>query len=340
MTKLPLARTLGGATDRDPVGVARRWLDEQGAVAVATVTETWGSSPVPAGGQLVIAPDERFEGSVSGGCVEAAVLTEASAVIAGGNAKLLNFGVEHETAWRAGIPCGGRIEVLIQRMAGAEDKAHLDALLAARTHRSALVVETVLASGQRRIVGDAHEYGVETARRLASGDSFTIDRGGARVFLHAQAPSVHLIIVGAGHIAQVLSDLARRVGMTITVVDPRTAFATDERFNRVTLNHDWPETALPALGLDARTAVVTLTHADHLDDQALRAALASPCFYVGALGAKRTHDKRLERLAGSGISAAALERIDAPIGLPIGAKGPAEIALAILAAVVAAQRKA
>lgn len=150
-------------------------------------------------------------------------------------------------------------------------------------------------------------------------------------------PAVHIILVGAGHIAQVLADLAERVGFRVTVVDPRTAFSSADRFAGVAVRHEWPEEALPALGLDARTAVVTLAHEARLDDETLAAALRSPCFYVGALGSRRTHEKRVERLGKAGFSADEIARIDSPVGLPIGAKGPAEIAVSILGAIIRAR---
>jgi xanthine dehydrogenase accessory factor len=154
------------------------------------------------------------------------------------------------------------------------------------------------------------------------------------------APPVRVILVGAGHIAQVLADLATRLGFQVTVVDPRTAFSTEERFAGVPLSHDWPERALPALGLDSRTAVVTLAHEARLDDETLTLALRSPCFYVGALGSRRTHEKRVARLSAAGLSDAEIARIDAPVGIRIGAKGPGEIAVSILAALIKARHGA
>ena len=325
---------------REVPAVARRWLEDYGTIALATVIKTWGSAPVPVGGQLVVGPYERFEGSVSGGCVEAAVITAAADVMATGQPKVLGYGVGDETAWRVGLPCGGRIEIFVERLSGAQDAAYLDAVLTAREQRSLLVVDTDLSSGRRVLHHRAEAYVPETAELLANGDCVLHEDVESRRFLHALAPPVRVILVGAGHVAQVLADLAQRVGYQAIVIDPRTAFSSETRFGGVPLRHDWPGTALPDLRLDARTAVITLAHDARLDDETLPLAVRSPCFYVGALGSRRTHEKRVERLAEAGLTAAEIARIDAPVGLPIGAKGPAEIAVSILGAVIKARRGA
>ncbi|WP_244534523.1 XdhC family protein [Hyphomicrobium sp. CS1GBMeth3] len=325
---------------RDVTAIARQWLDEFGTIALATVIKTWGSSPVPVGGQLVVGPEQRFEGSVSGGCVEAAVITAAEEVIASGRPNVLEFGVGDETAWRVGLPCGGRIEIFVERLSGAEDAAYLDAVLEARQSRALLVVDTQLTDGKRVLHRDTAPYEAETAALLDNGECVLVEAPDARRFLHALAPPVHVILIGAGHVAQVLADLAQRVGYQATVIDPRSAFSAETRFGGVPLSQDWPETILPKLGLDARTAVITLAHDARLDDETLPLAVRSPCFYVGALGSRRTHEKRVERLANAGMTETEIARIDAPVGLPIGAKGPAEIAVSILGAVIKARRGA
>jgi xanthine dehydrogenase accessory factor len=152
--------------------------------------------------------------------------------------------------------------------------------------------------------------------------------------VHALVPDVRLIIVGATHVGQVLADLAHRIGYDVVVVDPRAAFTTEERFGETHTVNGWPEVSLPTLGLDARTAVVALTHAVHIDDEALATALRSPCLYIGALGSKRTQANRMERLKAMGFSETDLGRIHAPVGLAIGAEGPAEIAVSILAEII------
>ena len=320
--------------EHGPIGAARRWLDEFGQVALATVVSTWGSAPVPVGGQLVVAPGERFDGSVSGGCVEADVIAEAADVVAAGRPKLLEFGILEETAWRAGLPCGGTIKVLLEPLDRARDTGYLDAVLAAQRARKALVVLTELATGVHRVFEADTPMPPEIAAYMTKGESRLIDGPEGQTFVQALVPPVRVVIVGATHVGQVLMDLAKRIGYDVVVVDPRSAFATADRFGGTIALTEWPEASLKSLGLDSRTAVVALTHAAHLDDEALSAALRSDCLYVGALGSKTTHAKRLERLRAGGLSDTELGRIHAPIGLSIGAKGPAEIAVSILAEIV------
>jgi xanthine dehydrogenase accessory factor len=324
---------------RDTWEVARAWLDEHGQAAIATVVSTWGSAPVPAGGQLVVTVDDRFEGSVSGGCVEVDVLVEAADVMASGQPKLLEFGVSEETAWRAGLPCGGKIKVLVEPLTRA-DIAMIDAIIEARRTRETVVATTRIADGKRQLYKSDDDVPPEVANHLASGLIGLIDRPDGEVFVQPLVPPLRIIVAGATHIGQVFAELARQVGYSVTVVDPRSAFATKERFGAAAAMAEWPEASFDKLGLDVRTAVVALTHASHIDDEALTAALRSPCLYIGALGSRGTHAKRLERLAAAGFTPEELQRIHAPIGLAIGAKGPAEIAVSILAELIKVARGA
>jgi len=323
--------------EHDTIAVARGWLDDFGEVALATVVSTWGSAPVPVGGQLVVAPGERFEGSVSGGCVEVDVIAEAADVMTTGHAKLLEFGIADEVAWRSGLPCGGTIKVFLEAL-NLMDATYLDAILAARRSRTTLGIVTNLATGARQILEPSSVREQPLAEALSSGESRVMDLGDGQVFLHILRPAVRIIAVGATH--QVLADFAGRIGYDVIIVDPRTAFASQERLGSTSILTEWPEPSFKALDLDHRTAVVALTHAAHLDDEALTEALRSDCLYMGALGSKKTHAKRLERLRGQGISDEDLTRIRAPVGLSIGAKGPAEIAVSILAEIIKTSRGA
>ena len=318
---------------------ARNWLDEFDTVALATVVSAWGSAPVPVGGQLVVAPDGRFEGSVSGGCVEIDVVTEAQEVIANAKTKLLEFGIADDLAWRAGLPCGGTIKVFVEPLY-ASDREFLDGILAARRSRRLLAVVTNIKTGERRLVDPELGAAPGLAAQIAVGESAIVTLPDGETFLQVLMPAVRLVIAGATHISQVLADLASRVGYDIVIVDPRPAFASTERFGGITILEAWPEPSFAASACDGRTAVVALTHAAHLDDEALTAALRSDCFYVGALGSRKTHAKRLERLRAAGFGEKELSRIHAPVGLAIGAKGPAEIAVSILAEIVMVARGA
>lgn len=216
----------------------------------------------------------------------------------------------------------------------------LKQLNAARRERQPIVVATDTETGEQRII-DASRFTSDPlagaiAERIRTGKSAMMDDG--RTFLLVQVPPPRLVIIGAVHISQAMAPMARLAGFSMSIIDPRTAFATPERFPDVPLHADWPETALADEPLDPFTALAALTHDPKIDDFALQAALEANCFYVGALGSRKTHATRLERLRGQGVSSEQLERIHAPIGLDIGAQSPAEIAVAVLAEVIAALR--
>jgi len=218
----------------------------------------------------------------------------------------------------------------------------LHALNEERAARRAAVVVTVLASGEQRLVkaGDVANdpLRAEIGKRLRSGKSGTEETAEGKVFLTVFAPPPRLVVTGAVHISQALAPMAERLGFDVTIIDPRTAFATEERFAGIKLFAEWPDKVLPGIGVDAHTAFVALTHDPKIDDPALLHALATDCFYIGALGSRKTNAARLERLKAQGMSETQLARIHAPIGLDIGAVSPAEIAISILAEIVGTLR--
>jgi xanthine dehydrogenase accessory factor len=323
----------------DPLLAAQAWLARDGKVALATIIDTWGSSPVPVGGQMAVAVDGRFQGSVSGGCVEGEVITEAMELFEGGSMKVLAFGVADETAWQVGLPCGGQIKIMVERLDGSEGRALLDQVVAARKARQGLVVRTRLADGRREILDRASaRLEPRFERRFHSGKSTLEAEPEGDVFVHALMPPPRVLIIGATHIGQVLAELTRLCGYEAVVVDPRTAFAAEARFPGVRLVTEWPEDALVKLGLDPYTAVAALAHVGQIDDQALKLAVASECAYIGALGSKRNHAKRTERLLAAGIRPEQIQRIRCPIGLDIGASTPPEIAVAVMAEIIRALR--
>lgn len=223
------------------------------------------------------------------------------------------------------------------------DLALLSALNRHRANREAAALVTDLATGEVRLVvpgGLAEDPAAEMlAEAFRTGKSATVELGGRAFFINVHVPPVKLIVVGAVHISQALADMARLVELDCTIVDPRTAFATPERFPHVPVIAEWPDIALPPLKPDLFTAFVALTHDPKIDDPALLIALRAGCFYIGALGSRKTHAKRLERLQAAGMSEAELSRIHAPIGLDIGAVSPAEIAVSILGEIIATQRQ-
>ncbi|MEB4591552.1 XdhC/CoxI family protein [Candidatus Thiothrix sp. Deng01] len=323
----------------DILSTAQDWLTAGKQVALATVTHTWGSSPRPVGSQLAVADDGGFAGSVSGGCIEGEVIRAALAAITDGKPRSLAFGVSNEQAWEVGLACGGRVAVQVQSLA---DAAWIGALQAARAARREVALLTRLGDGAQALWANGHVEGGlalpaasarEVAERVAANHSGIL-AADPDLFLHVYAPPLRLLVVGAVHIAQALAPMAALAGFDVTLIDPRRAFATHERFPQAELRDDWPDEALEALRPDATTAVVTLSHDPKLDDPALIVALGTPAFYIGALGSKRTHAQRLQRLREEGFDDAALARIHAPIGLDLGGRLPAEVAVSILAQIL------
>jgi len=301
---------------------ALRWHRGGKGAALATVVETWGSAPRRVGSQLAISGSGEIEGSVSGGCVEGAVVAEALDAIADGRPLLLEYGVSDDDAFAVGLACGGTIRVLVEPVGEVMPANLLEDLVLARESRIPVVYVTGL-KAERRLERNGFE------------ERFRMDRSGfeedGETFIAIHNPPLRLIVVGAVHIAQALVPMARIAGYDPLLVDPRESFGSETRFPGETILHDWPDEALQRFGLDARTALVLLTHDPKLDDPALELALGSEVFYIGALGSVRTHAKRMTRLIEKGFAESDISRIHAPVGLDIGAASPAEIAVAILA---------
>lgn len=310
---------------------ALRWHREGTGAALATVVETWGSAPRRVGAQLAISAEGEIEGSVSGGCVEGAVIVEAIEAIGEGRHRLLEFGVSDEDAFAVGLACGGTIRVLVEPVGGALPEAMLAELVEARAGRQGVAYVVNTETGARHLSRSGH-----TARMRMDRSGFEED---GVTFVAVHNPPLRLIVVGAVHIAQALVPMARIAGYDPVIIDPREAFASDARFPGERLLHDWPDEAVAELGLDSRTALVLLTHDPKIDDPALEAALGADVFYIGALGSTRTHAKRVERMRAAGFADAQIDRIHGPVGLDIGAAGPAEIAVAILAEMTAVLRR-
>lgn len=319
----------------DPLEQAAAWIAAGESVALATVIATWGSSPRRPGSKLATNSAGEFVGSVSGGCIEGAVIQKARDVIASGEPATLEYGVTDEMAWEVGLACGGRVEVFIE-LAG-----DLEALLDARREKRPVGLVTDLVSGARRIVEPAGDdpMAAEVAEALRGDRARIVESGTGRLFVEPQNPPLRMIVIGAVHIAQPLAAMASSAGFAVTVVDPRSAFATPARFPGVELRDGWPDEELEALSIDARTAIVALTHDPKIDDPGLEIALKSPAFYIGALGSNKTQAGRRERLAAAGFDPEALDRISGPVGLAIGARTPAEIAVSIVAEVIRTLRR-
>jgi xanthine dehydrogenase accessory factor len=326
------------SADHDSIPeIALGWHHSGQGAALATVVETWGSAPRQAGSQLAISGAGQIMGSVSGGCVEGAVVSEAIEALEDGVPRLLTFGVSDETAFNVGLACGGTIRVLVEPIGVAAQslpEAMLAEITAARAARKALAY-TIRPDDWSRAL-------FQPGQDPAADQRFRSDRSGMEEdgrFTCIYNPPLRLIVVGAVHIAQPLLNIARSCGYDPTLIDPRAAFGSAERFPGETIVEDWPDEAMAALAPDARTAIVTLTHDSKLDDPAIRVALGSGCFYLGCLGSTRTHAKRVDRLREAGFDADQIARIHAPVGLDIGAKSPAEIAVSVMAQITQVLRR-
>lgn len=317
---------------------ALQWLVEGKGVALATVVETWGSAPRPRGSQLAISSEAEMAGSVSGGCVEGAVVAEALDALSDGEPRMLDYGVSDAEAFEVGLACGGRIRVMVEPVGVGKgpDRGLISDLVASRAAREPAVYAVRPGDWERRLLrgpGDPLWPAAESAL-FADRSDFDGDW-----FLGTHNPPLRMAVVGAVHIAQALVPMAKIAGYDVTLVDPRDAFASEGRFPDTRISHEWPDAALTEVGLDTRTAVVTLTHDRKLDDPAVEMALKAPVFYLGCLGSPRTHAKRVERLRAKGFGDAEIARIHAPVGADIGAKSPAEIAISILAQITERLRR-
>jgi xanthine dehydrogenase accessory factor len=329
------------------------WLAEgQEEIALATVVEAWGSAPRKVGAKMAFTPGgEAISGSVSGGCVESAVIASGGVVLEGGRPQLLHFGVADETAWSVGLACGGTIEVFVEPLDVATYALARDWV--ARRLRGAIitaisgpegVLGRKLAAGPDEMVTGSLGAGLdELARplfRSAGGSRRARLSDEVELFIDVVRPAPALVIVGGAHIAVILAQLAKLMGYRTEIIDPRRAFGREARFPLAdSVTHAWPDKALAINPPGPDTAVVTLSHDPKIDDPGLAAALAGDAFYIGALGSRKTNAKRRERLAARGFSEEQLARIHAPVGLDIGANNPEEIALAIMAEIVAAYRR-
>lgn len=338
---------------KEVIDAVDEWLAAgESAIALATVITTWGSAPRKVGAKMAFTAGGRaIAGSVSGGCVEGAVIEAGGEVLATGRPQLLHFGVADETAWSVGLACGGRIDVFVERLDVAVYAAVRERVIA---HQPVSLITIVRGPdeqiGRHLVIVDGaisdtldpawDEQAIEFARQTRHSARVELSDQ-VDLFVDAIRPSPVLVIVGGAHIAIALAQFAAILGYRTIVIDPRRAFGSRSRFPDIDrLLQVWPDKAFEELFLRADMAVVTLSHDPKIDDPALRAALTSDVFYIGALGSRRTHAKRRERLSALGFDDTQLARIHAPVGLDIGADNPEEIALAIMAEVVAVYRQA
>lgn len=295
------------STDWKDIWTTIKEWDAQGRkMALATVAKTWGSSPRPVGSHLIIDQDGHMQGSVSGGCIDSVVVASAQKTILTGVGEYLIFEVATDRAWEVGLSCGGEVHILMEAITDIDKKT------------------------EYLLDGDDSEV-----KKLVS----ETEMPGGEVFTHIYKPPLELIVVGAVHISQSLVKMAKALNIKTTLIDPRSAYANAERFPGVDFLTDWPDEALEKMTISPSTAIVTLSHDPKLDDPALEIAVRSNAFYVAALGSKKTHKDRVERLRDKGFTDAEIARIHGPAGLDIGSIEPAEIALSILSQLITIHRK-
>jgi xanthine dehydrogenase accessory factor len=294
------------------------WSRDGEEIAIATVVETWGSSPRPLGSKMLVTRSGKMAGSVSNGCIEGAVFEEAQKVLKGGQPKIAAFGVADDVAFEVGLACGGHIEVYIQPLGRPQQQ-----LVAMLNRNEPATLRTNLVTGRAEVV-EGTPAGTELARR--DGD----------VFVEPFRRPAHLVIIGAIHIAIPLHRLAKLMGYRVTVVDARAKFATKERFPEADeLIVAWPDEAMAKLAIDNSTYIVVLTHDPKFDLPALRSVLKKDAGYVGAIGSRKTNQNRFDALRKEGFTEQELARVHGPIGLDLGSRGAEETALGILAEITA-----
>jgi xanthine dehydrogenase accessory factor len=312
---------------REVLAELKEWTGAGEDVALATVVETWGSSPRPLGSRMVVTRSGKMAGSVSNGCIEGAVFEEAQKVLKSGQPKIAAYGVADDVAFEVGLACGGHIEVFVQPIAPVHRR-----LIEMLERNEAATLRTNLTTGEAELTAGA-PAGSEVARRNRR------ERAGLILedwFVEPFRRPAHLVIVGAIHIAIPLHRLAKLMGYRVTVVDARAKFATTERFPEADeLIVSWPDEAMAQLTLDNSTYVVILTHDPKFDLPALRSVLGKDVGYIGAIGSRKTNQNRFDALRAEGFTNEQLSRVHGPIGLDLGGRGAEETALGILAEITA-----
>ena len=331
------------------------WQQKGKDVAIATIVAAYGSAPRPLGSKMAVSSAGEITGSVSGGCVEGTVAEEALQVLKSKQSKLLKFGISDETAWNVGLTCGGSIEVFVEGLDWTifevlKQDLQKESLVAMVTWVQGIELGRKLlvwpdgnhisSPGPEQLETQALKMAMEHLQTQQNGrEILQTAMGEVDLFIEIFPPPPRLVIIGAVHIAVALVSMAKLLGFHTTVIDPRKSFATRERFPHPDeLITKWPEEALQSIPLDEGTYLVTLSHDDKLDVPALKAGLEHPLRYIGALGSRKTHAKRLEALLEAGVDPERIGYIHTPVGLDIGSITPEEIAIAVMAEIVAARR--
>ncbi|MGB1249214.1 MAG: XdhC family protein [Candidatus Promineifilaceae bacterium] len=338
---------------REIIQEVNEWREANQPISLATVVKTWGSAPRKAGAKMALTASGTMAGSVSGGCVEGAVVEAGQVTLETQQAQLLAFGVADETAWTVGLACGGKIDVFVepfnpqvQQIVSswvAEEKAGAVATIIQGPEeqvgqklvltKDAVLFDTLSPSLKAAVTRES-----QTALKDRRHRRIQLPDTAIEIFVDVIMPAPTVVIVGGVHIAQGLIPIAKTLGFQPIVIDPRRAFGSAERFPAMPLYAEWPRKAFPKITINEATAIVLLTHDPKIDDQALAFALPSAAFYIGALGSSKTAAKRRARLEEAGYTAAQIGRIHGPVGLNINSKTPEEIALSIMAELISIYR--
>ncbi len=344
---------------REILDDVQNWIQEEKKIALAIVVNTWGSAPRGVGAKMAFTLEGDLSGSVSGGCVEGAVIEAGYEVIRSGAPDLLHFGVADETAWEVGLACGGSIEVFIQTLDPDLIGWVSEQILSDTTFALITVID-----GPKDLLGSSLRFtiperlldelpGVSPGELVEIGAAAVIDDtpkitsvnipdlGEIKLFCDVISMPPTLIMIGGVHISVALAKLAKAIGFRTVIIEPRKAFSQSERFPEVdSLLQAWPQEGLSRVGITEKTAIAVLTHDPKIDDEAMASALPSAAFYVGGLGSMKTQKERRKRLRELGLTPDDLSRLHGPIGLDLNAHTPEEIALSILAEIVMVQRGA
>jgi xanthine dehydrogenase accessory factor len=332
---------------KDLLALIESWQAQGERVAVATVVRVAGSAPRPVGARMIVSSAGRMAGSVSGGCVETTVYRDMMDLLAGGPPRVLRFGITDDMIWDVGLACGGTIDILVQGLEPALVAVFRSAIERGQAIGLATVVKGPGAVSEAALVGkNGWLWGPDDPRIIAATQQRLADRhkvGGVQaaddqteVFVEPFLPPPVLYIIGGVHVAIPLTRFAKELGFRVVVVDPRSKFANRERFPEADeILVEWPDEALGHLSVDQETYIVLLTHDPKIDEPTLAASLKTDAAYIGAIGSRKTHADRFERMAKWGVTAKDLQRVYAPVGLDLGGHTPEEAALSIIAEVVA-----
>jgi xanthine dehydrogenase accessory factor len=314
------------------------WIKDNQKIVMITVVETWGSSPKPIGSKMIVNENKEFFGSVSGGCIESFIIQESLEFIEKNESfKIKKFKISNESAWNIGLSCGGEITVYLEGMNFREKT--LEQIIQKQKNKLEFALLTNLSTGENEIFEKGKPLNRNFEKFTDHINSYYLSKNNgvikdSNIFIECYNNPLKVIIIGAVHIAQYLTDFADKFDFEIYIIDPRNYFGTKERFPNVEIINEWPTEAFKKIKTNANCALIGLTHDPKIDDPALQYALKKNFFYIGALGSKKTHEKRCNRLKKAGFTKSEIDSIHGPIGIRFGGKSAPEIALSIIAQLV------